>query len=506
MEWQLNVETHPVTLLPYYNLILPSGKEVGLHPMVFQIFNNQSPILVIDGGRSGGKSIAAAQAFILKASGMAAQYKDVPPPPLRTLVIRESVNSLKNSVMASLWGWVEEFELQDSFVMTGNEIRQKYNKSLFVFRGLKTHTRTAVRSFHNFHYCWIEEGQEITVPVWEDIEPTIRRKGQHGWNGRFIITMNRAHESDAIDSKVIQKIDERDDAVRLFRNYTENPFRDAEINSFIEGQRRLDPVLFKHVWLGEPDDGAKLPILITPKMVEGAFLAYVKFKERLLKYKYPHTKAVGGLDIAGMGENNNCLAIRRGPVVESVETWNKTLDHVTYRRVYDHCVKVGCSTVHFDVSGVGQGFQARHVEARDEHFKEYTHYPLKAVPENNGSAVTGKDKKVTQGITNEASYQYRGDQMAQMLVVRLQNTERLLDGVDVPLSKCLFFSDHIDDYTKNRIRRMLTQPTIEYDKRRRMHVKKMDKKKGQESPDEFDAVRLAFAPDSQYGIVMREWT
>ena len=183
--WRLKQVRHHVTNLPYFALIRPDGHEIGLDPLVFQILHSKAPILNIDGGRSSAKSTSAAQALILEASGMAAQYPGAVKPPARSLVIRESVNSLKNSVMNSLWGWIEEFGMERDFVRTGNEIRHRYNRSEFVFRGLKSHTRTAVRSFVNFHRCWIEEGQEISLPVWEDLEPTIRRKDKIKWQAGF---------------------------------------------------------------------------------------------------------------------------------------------------------------------------------------------------------------------------------------------------------------------------------------------------------------------------------
>lgn len=504
---RLKETLHPVTNLKYWALILSDGSEVGLSPWVFQILHNDKPILVIDGGRASGKSISAAQAFVMMTAGMCQYYDHVPSLPIRVLVLRESVNSLKNSVMNEVWGWIGQFGLQDSYKRTENIIRHRFNKSEFVFRGLKTHTRTAVRSFTNFHYCWVEESQELSSPVWEDLEPTIRRKGQNDRPGRFIMTMNRRLLSDAIDVKVIQKIASRDDVVRIHRNYVHNPFLDEGTLDYIKGQQKLDPDRFKHTWLGEPDMEGHLPLLINARMVTDCFLAYIKYKDELNVYTSNRTKGEGGLDLAAQGENFNCLVIRRGPVVTDLDKWNKAHDHETYRRVYGYCTTVGCGDVWYDGSGVGAGFTSRYAEAKEEHWQEtqIVHYPIKAIPENFGGAVQGKEKFLAKGITNEGQFQYRGDQLGWMLVIRMQNTQRLMDGEDVPLENCLFFSDRLSDVTKSDLMRTLTQPTIIRDKRNRMHIQKMDKTKGQESPDEFDALRLAFARDSQNGISMKRW-
>ena len=323
--------------------------------------------------------------------------------------------------------------------------------------------------------------------------------------GRFLITMNRRLLSDALDVKVIQKATERNDVQRIHKNYVHNPFLDQDDLDYINGQQKHDPARFKHMWLGEPDLEGHLPLLINARMVEDAFLAYRRFKDKLTRFKYPHTKGVGGLDIAGLGENFNCLIDRRGPVVREVDKWNKCFDHVTYRRVYGHATTKGCGNIHYDGSGVGTGFTSRHAEAMEEHHREFAHYPLKAVPENNGAAVAGKEIIMADGITNEGNFQYRGDQMGWMLVIRLQNTQRLLDGEDVDVQKCLFFDTDLDSLTQANLRKMLTQPTVKYNNSRQMHIQKMDETKGQESPDEFDALRLAYAPDSEYGINMEEW-
>ena len=496
---------HPVTNLKYWALVLSDGKEVGLDPLVFRILHNKSPILVIDGGRKSGKSWAVGQASVLKAAGMAMQYGHQPP--YRAIVIRQNVNSLEDSVMNNVWGLIDDFQLQDQFKRTRNKIRHVYNKSEWIFRGLKQHTKTSIRSFVNFNECWVEEGQELDVPTWEDLEPTIRRKGQTGKKGRFVISMNRTLLTDAIDLHVIQKVKSRTDATRIHRNFVDNPFLDEDDLEEIKQYERLFPDRYPHIYLGLPDAQGHLPLLINTRMVTDCFQAYRKFKDQLVVFAQDRTVGEGGLDLAAQGENFNCLAIRRGPVVTDIQKWNKAYDHETYRRVYGHCTDVGCGDVWYDGSGVGAGFTSRYAEAKEEHWQEtrHVHYPLKCIPENNGGAVQGKEKLLARGITNEGQFQYRGDQMAQMLVIRMQNTQRLMDGEDVPLENCLFFSDRLSDVTKSDLMRTLTQPTIIRDKRNRMHVQKMDKTKGQESPDEFDALRLAFARDSANGISMKRW-
>ena len=508
MNWRLRESWHASTGLKYWALILPSGKEIGLAPWCFDILHNNKPIFILDGGRKSGKSIAVAQTSIMKAAGMTQQYVKAPKPPVRTLVLRAAVKSLKHSVQESLWGWIEEFGLQDDFKRTENMIKHRWNGSEYVFEGLKNHTKDSIRSFVDFDECWIEEGQEITVPVWETLEPTIRRKNRRGRMGRFIITMNRRFYSDALDVKVLQKIKSRTDAVRMHINYIHNPFLEREEIEDIEAWKRIDPARFNHIWLGEPDMEGHLPLLINARMVTDCFMAYKQFKKELEVFTSRSTKGEGGLDIAGQGENFNCLLFRRGPVVTQVKKWNKVYDHVTYRRTYGYSVSAGVGDIWYDGSGVGAGFTSRYAEAKEEHYQEtrILHYPIKCVPENNGGEVRNKTLVLAKGITNEGAFQYRGDQMAQMLVIRMENTQRLLDGEDVPLENCLFFSDRLDDSVKADLMRMLTQPTVERDKRNRMHIKKMDESKGQESPDEFDALRLAFGRDSENGISMKRWT
>ena len=505
---ELREVVNPETGLAYYLAILGGGKTIGINPLAFDILQARNPLLIIHGGRMSGKSIGAAQAFVMLTSGLIQppDYR-VPRLPIRILVIRESKNSLRDSVMQVLWSWIVNFGLEKEYEMTQNVIRHVGNGSEFVFRGIQPHRGSSVRSFAGFHYCWIEEGQEISMPVWEQLEPTIRRRDTTtGITGRFVVTMNRAFLSDAIDSKVIQKKGTRDDVSVIHLNYNLNPFLTQDILDYIESQRVIEATRFSHIWLGEPDMEGHRPLLITPRMVTDCFLAYIKFKDELADFVPNRTKGVGGLDLAGLGENFNCLAIRYGPVVSRIEKWNKVFDHVTYQRTFDYCRDASCGDVYFDVSGVGNGFYSRFHEARDEFYSTGAmHYPLRCIPENFGGAVRGKKVQLTRGFSNESEFQYRGDQLGQMLVIRMQNTQRLLAGQDVDLENCLFFSDQIDSETNNNLIKMLTQPLVEKDKRSRIHIRKMDKKRGQESPDEFDALRLAFAPDSVNGIKMSRW-
>ena len=500
---------NPETGLAYFQAKVRNGTTIGINPLAFDILQNKKPIIVIEGGRMSGKSIAAAQAFVMATSGLVRPPTyHVPKMPIRVLVVRESKNSLRDSVMQVLWSWICNFDLQDHYLLTQNVIRHLGNGSEFVFRGIQPHRGSAVRSFAGFHYCWIEEGQEISMPVWEQLEPTIRRKDEvTGIAGRFVITLNRAFLTDAIDAKVIQKAHSRPDVAQAKVNYLENPFLDKEILGYIEHQKVIESARFSHTWLGEPDMQGHMPLLITPKMVTDCFVAFIKFRDQLHEFLPQHCKGIAGLDLAGQGENFNCLVIRYGPVVAKVWKWNKVFDHVTYARTFNYCTDSSCGDVYFDVSGVGNGFHSRYHEARTEFYSSTgrPHYPLKCVPENFGGAVKGKTVQITRGISNESEFQYRGDQLGQMLVIRMQNTQRLLAGQEVKLENCLFFSDQLDAETNNNLMRLLTQPIVEKDKRSRMHIKKMDKTRGQESPDEFDALRLAFAPDSRKGIRLSQW-
>jgi phage terminase large subunit len=165
---------------------------------------------------------------------------------MRFLDTREIQNSIKDSVHKLLADQIERYGFTD-YEVTNDTIRNKVTGTEFIFRGLR-HNINEIKSTEGVDEAWIEEGQSVTKQSLDILLPTIRKAGS-----RIVVTFNRVTELDPVYVKFVQEPQERCYTKHLNYDIAEKYglMTDA-IRQEIEHDKKTDPALYAHKWLGQP--------------------------------------------------------------------------------------------------------------------------------------------------------------------------------------------------------------------------------------------------------------
>ena len=423
---------------------------------------------VLYGGRGSGKSWQVGIALLV----MAAKQR------LRILCARELQVSIDASNKRLLSDLIVKLGMEDMFTVTRSEIRCDVTGSLFIFHGLSGQTAASIKSIEGIDICWVEEAQKITQSSIELLTPSIRKPSSEIWwtfnpEGRDGPVYRRFISSGADQSALIINV-----------NYYDNPYfnPDPDTPSAMELDRAYDLKYntgrYAHIWLGKPDDGVETQHVLPYTMAEKCVDAIPAHKGAGI--------AMGGFDVADLGRDKSCFAVRRGPNIMYVESWSAELKH-SVSRVDRLCRRWDVKALYYDVGGMGAGVKG---------FLEYLHRDYSARPTNFGAKVRGGDRKFTAGTLNRDYFLKYNGQLAWGLRMRAMMTARLLDGEDVNPEHCLNIQSRgihdLDRYLLD-----LTQPVWD-DSTGRIKITKDPDEKG--SPDMYDATVLAFARDSRSGL------
>lgn len=186
------------------------------------------------GGRGSGKSH-----FFCEQAIEEALYEHI-----RCACLREVQNSIKDSVKQLLEDKIYKLGVESLFKITENEITGP-NDSLFVFKGLRNHTVSSIKSLEGFNRAFVEEAQTISQKSLDIAIPTFRVPGaklRFGWNPD--------KPTDPIETFFEQNRDDPD-FVLVHANYNDNPwFAGSALQNDMERDKRNDPEKYAHVWLG----------------------------------------------------------------------------------------------------------------------------------------------------------------------------------------------------------------------------------------------------------------
>jgi len=184
------------------------------------------------GGRSSGKSWAAERGLLVRAL----QRK------IRILCCREFQNSIAESVKHTLEENIELLGLQSFFTSTRESITC-HNGSQFIFRGL--HNNIAeIKSLENIAIAYVEEAENVSEESWQTLIPTIRAEQSEIW-----VVFNPRRPDSATWQRFV--VTPPDNAIIRKINFDENPFCPDVMREEAENLRRINPALFRHIWLGE---------------------------------------------------------------------------------------------------------------------------------------------------------------------------------------------------------------------------------------------------------------
>lgn len=185
------------------------------------------------GGRGSGKSTFMAELLI----------EDCIRQHTRAACLREIQNSIKDSSKQIIEDKIRDLGLEKSFTITEQEIRGP-NDSLFIFRGLQSHTATSIKSLQGFTRCWVDEAQAISRKSLELLTPTFRKGSE------LLFSWNPTSADDPVDSMFANNMGDSD-FICVQVNYYDNPWFPEELRRDMERDKRRDPEKYAHVWLGE---------------------------------------------------------------------------------------------------------------------------------------------------------------------------------------------------------------------------------------------------------------
>lgn len=185
------------------------------------------------GGRGSGKSHFMAELLVEEA---VAGH-------IRAACLREVQVSIKDSSKQLIEDKIAKLGVSSLFKITETEIRGP-NESLFIFRGLQNHTATSIKSLEGFNRAWIDEAQTISKRSLTIATPTFRTPGTEM---RF--SWNPAKASDPIEEFFTENEGDPD-FVCVTANYNDNPWFPDDLRKDMERDRKRDPDLYGHVWLG----------------------------------------------------------------------------------------------------------------------------------------------------------------------------------------------------------------------------------------------------------------
>ncbi len=160
----------------------------------------------------------------------------------RAACLREFQASIKDSVKQLLEDKIAKFGVGPVFKVTDTEIVGP-NDSLIVFKGLRNHTATSIKSLEGFTRAWVEEAQTISQRSLDLLTPTFRKDSEM----RF--SWNPSHKTDPIDRFFRENADDPDFAC-VTVTYRDNPWFPDDLRRDMERDKRRDPDKYAWIWLG----------------------------------------------------------------------------------------------------------------------------------------------------------------------------------------------------------------------------------------------------------------
>lgn len=187
------------------------------------------------GGRGGAKSHFFAELLIEE---LVSQHT-------RAVCAREVQNSIDDSSKALLEKKLAKLGVSDLFRITDHEISGGPYDSLVIFKGLRKHTTSSIKSLEGFNRCWTDEAQTISQSSLDMVTPTFRTPGSELW-----FSWNPKSAKDPIDKLFLENTGDPD-FICCKINYYDNPWFPPDLRKDMERDKARDPDKYAHIWLGE---------------------------------------------------------------------------------------------------------------------------------------------------------------------------------------------------------------------------------------------------------------
>lgn len=275
--------------------------EMKIAPIFKPLVSQQKRYKFYYGGRGGGKSYAFADALL------ALSYTKK----LFIACVREAQNSIKDSVYKLLHDRAGIYGMKE-LVFYEDKVVNAKTGTVFIFKGLKDQNSQNIKSLEGVDYCWIEEGQTISLKSWEILDPTIRKDGSEIW-----VSMNREEENDPLWMELAANPDDRTLVKKV--NYYDNPFCPEELKLQAEKCKREDYESYLHIWEGEPLAQGTMKLIASRDV------------HRALEFKVDNNNnylpLIVGVDVARFGDDRTAICRRKGRQAFKMQTY-KGLDTI----------------------------------------------------------------------------------------------------------------------------------------------------------------------------------
>ena len=243
------------------------------------------------GGRSAGRSVAAAQAIVYFCS----QAK------MRVLYLREFQNSIEESCKAQVEAIIEDLGLAHEWKFTIKQTTHRRTGSVIMYEGL-ARNYTKIKSKTDIDIAAIEECETVSRDSLDILIPTIRRQGSELW-----FMGNPKDRTSAVAQLFIENGTPAN-CVVMRSTYLDNPFNSAELIAEANHLMATDYKLYRHIYLGEYLDKGSLRMV--PYVVE----------EDATTVPAASDAVVIGCDIAREGDDKTALCVRKGKKILLLES------------------------------------------------------------------------------------------------------------------------------------------------------------------------------------------
>jgi len=400
---------------------------------------------------------------------------------------REFQNSISASVKSTIDEIISIYGLNELFASTKTEIIYKPNESKFTFHGMNRNIAN-IKGWNYVDIFWGEEAETFLPETLKTLFPTLRKSGSE-----YVFSWNRKRVASAIDQKYLSKDVKLSRAIIRKVNFDENPFHPPEMEEERLDCLRNDPDAYPHVWLGEIDEGSGAYNILKYADLKLCEDAHIKLGWT------PSGMRHAGLDVADDGVDTNAYALRRSPLLESVEEWKVKYLWQTANKADLRNRRNGVVKMFYDAGGMGAGMKSELSKIPKNPETNQGPEAKKFIPFLFGGEVKGKDKIYVKAgkvkITNNDFFHRQNAQAAWNLKQRVQRTIMALDGQKVDLDKCFFISSQIDDIDQLLVQ--MSQPVYDDSSGKIKLDKDPD---GIGSPNKWDAVLMAYASDIKKGL------
>jgi phage terminase large subunit len=203
-----------------------------------RLFDSDWREAAVYGGRGSLKSHTVARVLLIR--GRQKQ--------MRFGCFREFQNSIADSSHQLLSDLIIKYKLKD-YKVTDKSIVNSLTGTDFLFRGLH-HNEQSVKSIEGIDVAWIEEAQTVSESSIDVLTPTIRKPGS-----QIIYTYNRLKEDDPVHKRLVKE--GRPNTLILNVNYDvalKYGWMPDVLRIEMEDDQLNRPNLYKHKWLGEPNN------------------------------------------------------------------------------------------------------------------------------------------------------------------------------------------------------------------------------------------------------------